>query len=282
MENVLNEPIQVNLYFKEYLQKIISYLNISRNSLFIRYLNINKKASTYKDENTKGTFDHYNSGIYFDIYDYTPAFSISAVTNTSTDKSDMSGMIFDALGEITIYSINEPRIGDLINFPYGPSKSDEVFRVIQIDVSMYVKEIGIKIHKLTLEYAPLKDLSKLNILNNYVYYLPKEKNILQKEYISNLDIINKNKEIITSLKDNFSQKYELYYLTENKYAPLELNQEIYNFLSYEVYQDRFFDFTPKPFGVKNYNIEFKDKAIDISNGKIVSYINMVALAVQKI
>lgn len=278
MENILHEPIQTHSYFKEYLDKVLKYKNLNRKGIFIRYFNINKNASTYKDETTKGTFDHYNSGIVFDIYDYTPVYHISAVTNTSTDKSDMSGMIFDALTDITIYTINDPRMGDLISFPYGPSKTDEVFRVIQIDVSIHVREFGVKFHKLTLEYAPLKDLTKLNILNNYVYFLSQEKNITQVEYINNLNIINKNKEIINSIKDKFNGKYELYFLDDD-IASLELNKQIYDFLSYETYQDRYFDLVPKPFGVKNYNFDFKDKAIDVK-GNIIDYKNITSLSLE--
>lgn len=278
MENILHEPIQTHSYFKEYLDKVLKYKNLNRKGIFVRYFNINKNASTYKDETTKGTFDHYNSGIVFDIYDYTPVYHISAVTNTSTDKSDMSGMIFDALTDITVYTINDPRMGDLICFPYGPSKTEEVFRVIQIDVSIHVREFGVKFHKLTLEYAPLKDLTKLNILNNYVYFLSKEKNITQAEYINNLNIINKNKEIINSIKDKFNGKYELYFL-DNDIASLELNKQIYDFLSYEAYQDRYFDLVPKPFGVKNYNFDFKDKAIDLK-GNIIDYKNAINLSLE--
>jgi len=270
MENILNEPLQVHSYFKEYLDKVLIYKDIKRKSVFIRYFNINKSASIYKEDDIKGTFDHYNSGVFYDIYDYTPGFSLSPITNTSTDKADMGGMIFDSLGEITVYTINEPRMGDLISFPYGPSNTDEVFRVIQIDVSIYARDFGIRFHKLTLEYAPIKDLKKLNILNNFVYDISKDKNISQLEYINKLEIIKKNKEYIESIKDNFSHKYELYYLDDG-IAPLELNCDLYNFLSNESYQDRFFDLVNKPYGIKNYDIDFKNKAINISNGKLIDY-----------
>lgn len=279
MENILFEPIQTNLYFEEYLTKVIRYKNIKRPSLFIRYFNINKTASTYKDESTKGTFDHYNSGVVYNIYDYTPAFNFAAVTNTSTDKSDMSGMTYDALGDITIYTINEPRMGDLIAFPYGPSKTDEVFRVIQLDTSLHVRQFGVVYHKLTLEYAPIKDLSKLNILNSYVYLLSKEKNILQADYITMLGVIKQNKDVIDSIKNKFSDKYELYYF-DDWIAPLELNNQIYNFLCYEAYQDRFFDLAKKPFGIKNYDIDFTNKGIDIKTGKIVDYISPITINLQ--
>jgi hypothetical protein len=281
MENILYEPIQTNTYFQEYLNLFLKYKNVRRPSLFIRYLNINKPASTYKDESTKGTFDHYNSGVVYDIYDYTPAFSISQVVNTSTDKTDMSGMVFDALGEISIYTIAEPRMGDLIAFPYGPSKTDEVFKVIQIDVSMHVREFGVKYHKLTLEYAPIKDLSKLTIINNYVYLLSKEKNIPQIEYLEILKKVKSNKEVMESISNKFNDKFELYVLDGN-IAPLDLNNEIYNFLSYETFQDRFFDLVKKPFGIKNYSIDLTNKGLDVLTGNIVDNISTYNLTLQKI
>lgn len=277
---VLYEPIQTHLYFKEYLDKIKYYDNIDRKSIFIRYLNINRSASIYNDD-TKGTFDHFNSGVAYDIYDYTPAYSFGSISNTSTDKTDMAGLIYDGLGDLVIYTIKNPALGDLITFGYGPSESVEVFRVIQIDVSVYGKAYDVNYHRLTLEYAPIKDLSKLSIINNYVYLMTQEKNIFQSDYITLLKLVEKNKQFLELIQINFNERYELYYyiIDDLQIAPLKINNDIYNYLCYESKLDRYFDKYKKPFGVKDYS-QIDDIGIDIlSNLPIILQLNYLPIGI---
>lgn len=272
MQSVLFEPQVTHDYFKEYLDKVKYYDNITRKSLFIRYLNINKSASNYNID-TKGTFDHYNSGIAYDVYDYTPAYSFGAITNTSTDKTDMAGLVFDGLGDLVIYTIKEPSLGDLITFAYGPSEDvTEIFRVIQIDTSIYGKHYNINFCRLTLEYAPIKDLTKLNIINNYVYLMTQERNIFQTEYIDILKLIECNTQYLELISTKFNEKYELYYyiIGDSCIAPFDINNQIYDFLCYESKLDRYFDKYKKPFGIKNYSQEVINKGVNLNSGELLS------------
>jgi len=271
MQQILFEPSVTQSYFKEYLDKVKYYDNVQRKSIFIRYLNINRTASNYNIE-TKGTFDHFSSGVAYDIYDHTPAYSFGAITNTSTDKTDMGGLVFDGLGDLVVYTIREPALGDLITFAYGPSEDTlEIFRVIQIDTSVYGKGYDINFHRLTLEYAPIKDISKLNIVNTYVYLMTQEKNISQAEYISILNNMELNIQYLDILVDYFDEKLELYYYTINdrKIAPLNINRYLYKFLCYEYKLDRYFDKYKKPFGIRNYLQAEASLGLDLQSRELI-------------
>jgi hypothetical protein len=254
MQSALFEPSVTQKYFKEYLDKVKYYDNIQRKAVFIRYFNINKPTSTFNDD-TKGTFDHYNSGVAYDLYDYTPCFSFTAITNTSTDKTDMGGLVFDGLGDLVIYTIPSPAMGDLISLAYGPAEdNEEILRVIQIDTSVYGKNYGVNFCRLTLEYAPIKDLSKLNIVNRFAYLMTEERNVTQEVYFNTVKLTENNNNYLNSIQTFFSEKYELYYYIYNgtRIAPLEINKHIYDSLCYESKLNRYFDKYKKPFGIKDY------------------------------
>jgi hypothetical protein len=267
MENILYEPILTHTYYDEYLNTIKRYENITRSSIFIRYLNINQNVSVINDQ-TKGTYDKFQSGIYFDSYDYTPAIQFDININTATDKNELSGFKFDGGSEVIIYTIPEPKIGDIVLFPYEPYKSEEIFRINSISTVLGVRNKGILNYKLGLEYAPLKSVAELKISNQYAYLLSKEKNILLTEYIQLVQQIQLFFNQLTLLQFNFSEKYEMYYYQMGQFiiCPVIINRLIYHYLCNEKLNDRYFDKFKKPFGVDSLDDNI---GINVSNGQRV-------------
>ena len=208
--SLLSEPPTTGGYYDEYLGLINSYQNFKRKSVFLRYLNINVDSSEYK-EKTEGTYDKHHSGIIYDIYDYTPAYLTSQVVNRSANREDLNGLKFDGELEIVIYTIDTPRINDLIVFPYEPLKADEVFRVREVNTALSALHKDVTHFRLTLEYAPLTTLTDLNYINMTVYSMIREENLPQTLY---LRIIEQTRIINESFKiaaENFDEQTELYY-----------------------------------------------------------------------
>jgi hypothetical protein len=268
-ENILHEVSVTHEYYREYLKLIHTYENISRNSIFVRYLNINKNISTY-NEQTNGTETRFQSGVYFDIYDYTPLFEIGVNVNTPQDRQDQSGFKFDGTTNLVTYTISEPNINDLVVFSYDPHKSEEIFRVSNVSTTLNSRNYNVVHYKLDLEYAGLKTIGNLNIANHFVYLLSQEKNIPADQY----KIIVKQVENISSLLKNlqlsFNEKFELYYYVINGFiiAPLEINKRIYSYICNEKFNRRYFDKFKKPFGIIG-NLDPSNIGIDLLTGRKV-------------
>jgi hypothetical protein len=247
MLNLLSESSTVSDYYTQYLDTILKYQNFKRNSIFIRYLNVNGDVSVY-EEADETSFDRYKSGVTFDVYDNTPAFLINQSINNSVDRSDINGVRLDGEISIVIYTIDAPRIHDLVIFPYSPLKEDEIFRVKALSVA-YSNVDKIKYFTLQLEYAPTNNITDLNIGNLYAYSLILEQNIYQTKYKRIREesiILNKYLELL-----KFDEKSELYYFEENEYkiAPFEINKKIYDFLAYNENYKQYFTNIKQPFGI---------------------------------
>jgi len=256
----IEEPITVHTYYDEYLNNIFKYQNCKRNSIFIRYLNININASE-RDDITDATFDKFNSGIYYDTYDYTPAYLTNQITNTSTNRNDLTGYKFDGELSMVIYTITEPNINDLVLFPYKPHESEHIFRVKTI-----VTTIKNKIYELTLEYAPIKNLTGLNYLNNYVYLLTQEKNVTSEVYLKIVTLYDSIRSDLAILQPFFNKYHELYFYPFNgsNIAPIQINRQINQYMSSEINNNRYVDNFLKPFGIFN-KLPLENIAINISN-----------------
>ena len=72
---------------------------------------------------------------------FNPSFTYKVVS----DRNDLTGVKFDGATEITIYTIPNPKIGDIIIFPYHPNKSEEIFRVKNISTSLNVTILKLKL-----------------------------------------------------------------------------------------------------------------------------------------
>lgn len=277
-ENIFAETLYIEKLYGEYISTVNRYQNVNRPSIFGRYLNINKDASTFNADNNS-VFDRYNSGIQYDIYDYTPLFFTSQVLNDASDNSDMKGQQFAGPLNVTIYTIEKPRIEDLLIFNRPPQKGIEIFRVNNIRASINAMESSPNANwfELTLEYAPLVDINKLNFLNHYAYSLPLQKYIFATEFERHLKDTEKMAEMLTSFQaQSFNQKYEVFtFVNEDGrvIAPLLENHIIYNFLAFKSqYQDHFNNIY-RPYGC-HYHGGYDDPgdyALDISTGKLIRY-----------
>lgn len=272
-DNNIVETLYVEKLYTFFLQTVNRYHNIERKSVFCRYLNINPSASGY-DLNSAGTFDRYNSGVQYDLYEYTPLYYSSQVVNESTDVSDMKGQMFQGSLSVITYTIKTPHIEDLIIFNRAPQIGTEIFRVDHIRASINAMDSTPNVNwfELTLEYAPLVEFNKLNILNKYAYTMPMQK------YISISDfsrLVNDTTRFVEIWKQFITESYdknsELYTYTYNGnvYAPLAENQIIYKFLATKnEFQDHFNN-VPRPYGVKYlgesgfYNLSNKTISTDV-------------------
>jgi hypothetical protein len=264
----MHEPQLVKTYYKEYLRFLNKYQNISRTGFFIKYFNIDTSISTY-DEKVDSTFDLYGkSDIKFNIYDQTPVSLINPISNRTENVIDLEGYMFDANNSLTIFTINEPNIHDLITF-YDPIKSDEIFRVTNITtpVNAVHSNPNVRWFQLDLEYAPLKSTKNLKINKHFVYDLSHEKYLTRNDFEKYINALSNISKTVNQIKDEFYITYlDLYGIynsnNDSVFIPIECNE----FLSevkkkFDSGYQRLFETFYFPYGYKYdyFNIVEKNK-----------------------
>jgi len=221
---------------------------------------------------THATFDRYDSGLRFDIYDYTPLFYNSPLVNDISDRQDLIGQQIQGYITATTYTIDKPRHEDLIIHIYPPQDGGEIFRVSSFRpiINAINSTPNVNWYELTLEYAPIIDLKRLNYLNHYVYNLVTEKYLFKNDFINMIKDTEKLNNLFKDLKHHFDYDLELYYynypiLDETiKIYPLYENYLLYEFLSDNNIYKRYFNNAIIPFGIKYYHSH--DYCFTIING----------------
>ena len=233
--NTFIETLLIEQYHSEFFKLINYYQNLNRNSIFCRYFNINKFESTY-NKDSDGTYDRFHSGLKYDIYDYTPLYYTSQISNDPIDQQDLSGQMISGNLTLTVYTINNVSIDDLIVFPYTPQNEYEIFRISNFKLVINSKYAtpSVNWYELTLEYAPIIDYKKLSILNHYVYDLPLQKYLFLEDFKKTLEETKQLETAFNNFKHYFDPFTELYYYTSKigkQISPLKQNNIVYDFLS---------------------------------------------------
>lgn len=226
--NILSEPQLVHDIDKEYLKLINYYSQIQRSSIFIEYYNINSLVSSY-EENLFSTYNDDN--LRFDVFRLTPLYSISPISNSSQNDTNVAGDSLTGETSIVINTIKEPKINDLIRFYPPHEKSKEIFRVSQISTISYSihADPNVTWFNLTLEYAPRETLKNLNIHNKYIFDLSTNQNIEYTIYENKIKKLSTLDIILKKLKPLYSPNLDLYYM-DNK-IPFILNNNIWKIKS---------------------------------------------------
>lgn len=240
MLTVLHDPNNVQDYHTEYLKLINYYQNVTRDAIFIKYYNINVPQSIY-EQHIESSFDIYGvSEIKFDIYDLTPARHIQAISNRTSNVTDLKGTMLDGTTTISVYSLRRPRIHDVVVF-YPPVKSGyekgEIFRVVNFTTPVNILHADPEVthFELELEYAPLICVNELKINEHYVYDMTKEKYLSYQDYVAFIDQLNKVSALAAQLTDFFDINKDVYLTTEERDSenvrllPVEVNEMIYYF-----------------------------------------------------
>ncbi|MDD4081990.1 MAG: hypothetical protein PHD05_01250 [Sphaerochaetaceae bacterium] len=225
MQSTLHDPQIVQSYYNEYLRLLNYYMNLKRPSTFIRYFNIDISQSTY-NEKLESTYDLYHvSNLKFNIYDFTPSYYIAPVVNNSANVDDLRGQMMDATTSVVIYTIESPRIHDLVTF-YSPVNSGEIFRVsnLRTPVNAIHSDPSVKWFELELEYAPITQTRELKLLNHFVYDLTEEKYITYSQYVEFEAKITDCKSIFAELHKYYDPYHDLYQV--NNIVPIEVNEVI--------------------------------------------------------
>lgn len=264
-ENILAETTLVEQIYQEYLTLVNYYKNIKRPSIFVRYLNINVDNSIY-DVHLEGVFDRYNSGVKYDVYDYTPMYYTSQVLNDPAANVDLTGQVFNGYLNVVTYTIAKPRIEDLIVLSYPPQGGDEIFRVSNVRASINAinSTPSVNWNELTLEYAPLTDIEKLNLLNRYVYSLAEETYLFYDSFLIYIKELEKLSSLFNSMQSSFNSNFEGYYY--NNIIPLYENNIIYEFLTTMDKYSKYFDTSKRPFVIKNHGTI---ACIDLSGDEVI-------------
>jgi len=254
--NVFVETVLIEQYHSEFFKLINYYQNLNRNSIFCRYLNINKFESSYNTD-SDGTYDRFHSGLRYDMYDYTPLYYTSQTSNDPLDQQDLAGQMIQGNLTLTVYTINNVSIDDIIVFSYNPQNEYEIFRVsnFRLVVNSKYSTPSVNWYELTLEYAPIIDYKKLSILNHYVYDLSLQKYLFLEDFKKTIAETKFLETIFASFKQYFDPFTELYFyisISGDKISPLKQNNIIYDFLSkINIYKNHF-NYELKPFGVLKY------------------------------
>ncbi len=248
MQNALYDPQAVQTYHNEYLKLINFYMNTKRPSTFVRYFNIDIDQSTY-DDKLEATYDLYHvSNIKFNIYDFTPSYYLAPVLNAAANVPDLRGQMMDATSSIVTYSIESPRIHDLVMF-YGPVQSGEIFRVtgLRTPVNAVHSDPTVRWFELELEYAPIQTTQELKIISHFVYDLSDERYITYKEYQDFTVRIKKCEEIFDELIKYYDAYNDLYQF--GQLAPVEVNETIIFFKKfYAIKYKRIYEKYNLPYG----------------------------------
>ncbi len=209
--NSLLDPFLVSQYHKEYLSLINFYDNHKRPSSFIRYYNIDYDESIYQNT-IESTFDLYKiSEIKFDIYDFTPTYVLAPIVSSTVNAPEKTGQKYDGVTSIVTYTINVPRINDIVVF-YRPISAGEIYRVsnIRTPINAYHSNPKLTWYEMDLEIAPIKDTSKLKISKHYIYDISKEAYHTYSEYQVKMDIVKKLNYYSKHLQSFYNYYYDLY------------------------------------------------------------------------
>lgn len=228
MLTVLNEPKLVQSYNTEYYRLINFYSNVKRPSAFIKYYNLATDISPH-DKITAETYDSYiKTNNVWDVYDITPTQIISAIQNTPEQIPDLKGQMIISTTTILTYTIDSPKIGDLVTF-YKPVESDEVLRVtnVRLQLNSNYSSEPVKWYELDLESAPIQfdELDQLIKRNHYVYDLSVENNIEYAFYKKYVEAMNRLRELLVFFNQYYIAEKDLYCIHNNIFC--ETNELIY-------------------------------------------------------
>lgn len=222
------DPQLVKSYHEEYLGLIKYYMNAKRSSSFIRYYNVDRDKSVF-DDKLEASYDIYhNSGIRFNIYDFTPSYYLAPIVNASSNVQDLRGQMMDAQTSIVTYTIEKPQIHDLIMF-YGPVASGEIFRVSNFRTAVNAIHSDPQLHwfELELEYAPIINPGILKLSNHFVYDLSLEKYLTYENYQKFIKKIKDVEIIFEEIKHFYNPYYDLYEV--DHLVPIEVNETLLHF-----------------------------------------------------
>lgn len=245
---------QIEKYYEDYFKIINRYQDITRHSLFCLYLNINKDGSTYRKD-IDSTYTKHQSGVLYNSFDFTPVQSVEPISNTTQLDTTTIGYKFISESRLVTYTIKTPQIGDLILFPYTTVNKNEIYRVKEISVPLNARNDDKNyFFQLSLEYAPIKNIEDVKILNSFVYLNNEGVHLSKIDYInflkdiSDLDLLLKN--------TKFDPVSELYYFIQNDImlASLDENYILYEFL--KKYKNYFSLEINNPFGMLNFETHF--------------------------
>lgn len=250
MGNLLQNSYISN-YYNEYFKLIDIHKDKTRHSVFCLYLNINKSASIY-DFNTSSSLTRYFSGVAYDSYEQTPVLTIDSLIDSSQNDTQFIGLKLNAETRMTTYTIKSPTIGDLVIFPYSPNNSSEIFRVKEVQTSLSARNNNnAYFFQLGLEYAPIKNINDIKLINNYIYLnICSGYHLLKPDYISFMNEINELNYLLKNAKFDNNLELYLFEYDYNYYIDLKENNTIYNFLNN--YRNYFPLFLKVPFGIKNF------------------------------
>ena len=254
---VIQEPKLIAEQHAEYFRLINFYQNVKRPSAFVRYYNINLDLSP-NDDLTKATYDLYTkTRTQFDLYELTPSFMVGAIQNSPNPVLEMKGIMIDSASTLTLYTIPNPRIGDLVTF-YEPVKSDEVFKVsnIRLQLNSAYSSEPIRWFDVDLETAPItiNDLDSLVKNKHYVYDLTQEKNLEYSEYKKQIEWLEELKKELKKLQPYFVPEKDLYVVDGQIYEDINL-LIYYAKTEYEKRWRRLFEEIKVPYGFRyNYTI----------------------------
>jgi len=253
ISNIYHEPNLVAYLQKEYINLVNYYEQVSRQSIFVKYYNIN--MSSIYEEKSFSTYDHYSSSnIQFDIYEFTPIYFLQAITNRSTYGEDSAGHVLEGNSSIVINTIKRPRINDLVKF-YKPVESNEIFRIVGFSTPSNLLHScpSSEWFELELEYAPIESTDGLNFLHHYVYDLSKEKNVTLEQYKKTIYLLEQFENILNQIVELYYTKYHDLYIVENTYIPISLNELIYTIKKdYSHKFKRIFEKFKSPYGFHYY------------------------------
>ena len=213
MKTVLDEPRLIQEYSTELFRLTNYYSNLKRTAIFVKYYNLAMDESPRKDVTLETYDDYIKTQNRWNIYELTPVQIMGAIQNTPENAIDLKGHSILSATTMQLYTIDNPRIGDLVTF-YKPSKSEEVLRVVGIRMQLnsnYSTE-PMKFYEVDLETAPIKYSNVPQLLkhNHFVYDLTIERNVEYTYYKEYIQQMKKLEELLEELKPYYLHQHDFY------------------------------------------------------------------------
>lgn len=213
MKTVLDEPRLIQEYSSELFRLVNFYSNLKRTAIFVKYYNLAMNESPRKDVTLETYDDYIKVQNMWNIYELTPVQIIGAIQNTPENAVDLKGQSILSATTMQLYTIENPRIGDLVTF-YKPAESEEVLRVVGIRMQLnsnYSTE-PMKFYEVDLESAPIKYSNVPQLLknNHFVYDLTIERNVEYTYYKEYIQQMKKLEELVDQLKPYYLHQHDFY------------------------------------------------------------------------
>jgi hypothetical protein len=211
--DILHQDSYLYNVYDEFMQNVQHYsLNSSIRSLSIRYYR-NSISTGYDEDTSSFNSDKYDK--IYDVFDFTPVLEMQPLSYGTMDDEAGQGLIRKTESIMTILSVSEPLLGDILYFYPGTHtevNDTEVFVVREVNFIRSQKKLNM--YQIRFETAQLTHTSlQLVKINKHSYFIREFDKFFDSELYSSFTFLLKNRnDIVHTINKSYNPikcRYEI-------------------------------------------------------------------------